>query len=191
MKFNTKLLHNITRSIFAQREILPPISQVNAFKYDKMEELEGGIGSVSCNSGMSAIAISLLAVCNSGDEIIAGSGLYGGTISLFHDFEKLGIHTILLEDMRAENVKNFISDKTKVIFSELISFLSTQPQRHRLSQDRLNLGRTLLFIQPRNTLTAEETQSEELSSTAANSLGILINTRRFQSSGNTVRWHFP
>ena len=38
--FNTKLLHGKTSKGFPNREILPPISQVTAFRYDSMEELE-------------------------------------------------------------------------------------------------------------------------------------------------------
>ena len=38
--FNTKLLHGKTSIGFPNREILPPISQVTAFRYDSMEELE-------------------------------------------------------------------------------------------------------------------------------------------------------
>ena len=39
-RFNTKLLHGKTSKGFGQREILPPISQVTAFQYESMEELE-------------------------------------------------------------------------------------------------------------------------------------------------------
>ncbi len=152
MKFNTKLLHSKAITDYPQREILPPISQVSAFKYESMEELEkvfshktmgyaytrignptltaferrmseleGGINAVSCSSGMSAVMISLLAVCSSGDEIIAGNGLYGGTINLFHDLEKFGIHTIFAKDMTAEGIEPLISNKTRAVFGELIS----------------------------------------------------------------------
>ena len=38
--FNTKLLHGKTSKGFSNREILPPISQVTAFRYESMEELE-------------------------------------------------------------------------------------------------------------------------------------------------------
>ena len=38
--FNTKLLHDKTSLGYAQREILPPVSQVNAFRYESAEELE-------------------------------------------------------------------------------------------------------------------------------------------------------
>ena len=152
MHFDTKLLHGDTNAKNPQREILPPISQVSAFKYGSMEELEkvfqhkamgyaytrignptisafeqkineleGGAGAVCCSSGMAAISAALLAVCKSGDEIIAGSGLYGGTIDLFHDLEKLGIHTVFAEDMKPGTLRPLINGKTKVIFGELIS----------------------------------------------------------------------
>ena len=152
MEFNTRLLHGKSIQSNPGREILPPVSQVTAFRYESMEELEkvflhksmgfaytrignptlaafeqriteleGGIGAVSCSSGMSAITTALLAVCQSGDEIIAGSGLYGGTISLFHDLEKLGIHTVFVDDLTPDALREKISDKTRVIFGELIS----------------------------------------------------------------------
>ena len=151
-RFNTKLLHGNTSKGYGQREILPPISQVSAFRYESMEELEkvfahksmgyaytrignpsvsafeqkineleGGVGAICCSSGMSAISSALFAVCSSGDEIIAGSGLYGGTIDLFHDLEKLGIHTVFADRLTGNAVKALINDKTRVIFGELIS----------------------------------------------------------------------
>ena len=151
-KFNTRLLHGETSKGYGQREILPPISQVSAFQYESMEELErvfthksmgyaytrignpsvsafeqkineleGGAGAVCCSSGMSAITASLLAICESGDEIIAGTGLYGGTIDLLHDLEKLGIHTIFTKKLDKTSLTGLITDRTRVIFGELIS----------------------------------------------------------------------
>ena len=150
--FNTGLIHGRTSSGYSQREILPPISQVTAFSYESMEELEkvfahksmgyaytrignptlaafeqrlneleGGSGAVSCSSGMSAISCALLAICESGDEIIAGRGLYGGSINLFHDLEKLGIHTVFADVINGENVEKLVNDKTRAVFGELIS----------------------------------------------------------------------
>lgn len=152
IQFNTELLHGKETSGYAQREILPPISQVSAFQYESMEglekvfqhksmgyaytrignptisaleqkiaRLEGGAGAVCCSSGMAAISAALLAVCESGDEIIAGSGLYGGTIALLHDLEKLGIRTIFTEKMTGEAVRSLINERTRVVFGELIS----------------------------------------------------------------------
>ncbi len=152
LRFNTKLLHGKTSGGYFAREILPPVSQVTAFRYESMEdlekvfahksmgyaytrignptltafeqrisELEGGAGAVATSSGMSAITAALLAVCESGDEIIAGRGLYGGTIDLFKDLEKFGIHTRFADELTAEQIKKLITSKTRVIFGELIS----------------------------------------------------------------------
>ncbi len=150
--FCTKLLHGSGAQRYAQREILPPISQVTAFSYESMEELEkvfahksmgyaysrignptlsafeqkiceleGGMGAVSCSSGMSAISSALLAICESGDEIIAGSGLYGGSIDLFHDLEKLGIHTRFADRLDRETIGSLVTERTRAVFGELIS----------------------------------------------------------------------
>ena len=86
----------------------------------RMAALEGGIGAVSCASGMSAIAMALLNVLSSGDEVIASSCLFGGTIDLFSDFEKLGIHTRFVVDMTVETVAPLINEHTRVIFTEVI-----------------------------------------------------------------------
>lgn len=152
MQFNTRLLHAESSVPMMHGEILPPVSQVSAFRYDTMEsleqvfhhkrmgyaytrignptitalerkinELEGGAGAVCCSSGMAAITSAILAVCESGDEIIAGSGLYGGTIDLLHDLEKLGIHTVFLKKLTDETLKNAINEKTRLVFGEMIS----------------------------------------------------------------------
>ena len=59
---------------------------VDAFER-RVNELEGGIGAIACSSGMSAVTLSLLNILQSGDEVIAGSGLFGGTLDLLHDLE--------------------------------------------------------------------------------------------------------
>lgn len=151
-KFNTGLLHPAVAHGYGQREILPPVSQVTAFEYESMEELEkvfthksmgyaytrignptltafeqrinaleGGIGAVCCSSGMSAISAALLALCESGDEIIAGRGLYGGTIALLHDLEKLGIHTVYADAVNRESIERLTTEKTRAVFAEVIS----------------------------------------------------------------------
>lgn len=152
MRFNTRLLHGRSITANPNGEILPPIAQVSAFRYESMEdlenvfrhkrmgfaytrignptiaafekkinELEGGFGAVCCSSGMAALTASILTVCSAGDEVIAGHGLYGGTIQLLHDLEKLGIHTVFADPLTAENVQSLITDKTALVFGELIA----------------------------------------------------------------------
>lgn len=86
----------------------------------RMAALEGGIGAVACASGMGAISMALLNILGSGDEIIASSCLFGGTIDLFGDLENLGIHTKFVVDMTPEAVAPLITEHTKAIFTEVI-----------------------------------------------------------------------
>lgn len=83
-------------------------------------ELENGIGAVACSSGMSAITLALLNILGAGDEVIAGSGLFGGTIDLFGDLEKFGITTKFAPHITIEEIEPLITDRTKVVFGEVI-----------------------------------------------------------------------
>lgn len=92
---------------------------VDAFE-KRICELEGGLAAIACSSGMSAIAATLLNILQSGDEIIAGSGLFGGTIDLFKDLEAFGIKTQFVSHVSASEIKDIITENTKAIFGELI-----------------------------------------------------------------------
>ena len=83
-------------------------------------ELEGGKGAVACASGMSAITLALLNILQEGDEIIAGSGLFGGTIDLFEDLRQFGIVTRFVPEITVEEIAPVITEKTKVVFGEVI-----------------------------------------------------------------------
>lgn len=82
--------------------------------------LEEGIAAVATSSGMAAIALAILNLVRSGDEIVSASGIFGGTYSLFRSFENLGIKTRFAEDSSLESFEKHITDKTKVIFIETI-----------------------------------------------------------------------
>lgn len=102
---------------FAYTRISNPT--VDAFE-KRIAAMEKGIGAVACASGMSAVAMSLLNILGAGDEIIAGSGLFGGTIDLFEDLKAFGITTRFVESVTAEAIEPLLSEKTKVVFTELI-----------------------------------------------------------------------
>ncbi|MGN0637010.1 MAG: O-acetylhomoserine aminocarboxypropyltransferase/cysteine synthase family protein [Huintestinicola sp.] len=82
--------------------------------------MEKGIGAVACSSGMAAVTMSLLNILESGDEVIAGSALFGGTIDLFGDLEAFGIKTVYTDEVTAESVERLATDRTKAVFTELI-----------------------------------------------------------------------
>ena len=92
---------------------------VDAFE-KRICELEGGLAATACSSGMAAITAALLNILQSGDEVIAGAGLFGGTIDLFGDLEAYGIKTRFVKQVNAEQIEKNITNKTKVIFGELI-----------------------------------------------------------------------
>lgn len=102
---------------FAYTRISNPT--VDAFE-KRVCELEGGLAAVACSSGMAAISAALLNILQSGDEVIAGSGLFGGTIDLFEDLEAYGIKTKYVTHVNVSEIKPLITEKTKVIFGELI-----------------------------------------------------------------------
>ncbi|MDO4515903.1 MAG: aminotransferase class I/II-fold pyridoxal phosphate-dependent enzyme [Bacillota bacterium] len=93
---------------------------VAAFE-QRVAELEGGAGAVATSSGMAALSMALLCILSPGDEIIAGSGSYGGTIDLFGNLEKLGITTRFVHELTAAEIAPLITPRTRVIFGELIS----------------------------------------------------------------------
>ena len=102
---------------FAYTRISNPT--VDAFER-RVASMEKGIGAVACSSGMAAVTMALLNILEAGDEVIAGSGLFGGTIDLFGDLKAFGITTHLVESVTAEAVAPLLNEKTKVVFTELI-----------------------------------------------------------------------
>ena len=102
---------------FAYSRIANPT--VDAFER-RVNELEGGIGGVACSSGMSAVTLSLLNILQSGDEVIAGSALFGGTLDLLHDLEVFGIKVNFIPRVEKALIEPLITENTKVVFGELI-----------------------------------------------------------------------
>ena len=92
---------------------------VEAFE-KRVTLLEGGIGSVACASGMAALSNAFMNILQSGDEIVAAAGLYGGTVELFEDLEAFGITTRYVKKNEPESYEELITDKTRLIFAETI-----------------------------------------------------------------------
>ncbi|MCD8503082.1 MAG: PLP-dependent transferase, partial [Bacillaceae bacterium] len=87
----------------------------------RMAELEGGVAALATASGQSAISLAILNICESGDEIVSSSSLYGGTYNLFaHTFRKLGIKVHFVTSNDPEAFRAAITDKTKLLYGEVI-----------------------------------------------------------------------
>lgn len=88
----------------------------------RVAALEGGVAALAVASGQSAQLLAITNICNSGDDIVAASTLYGGTYTQFDvSFRKLGINVIFVEPDDPENFRMAITPKTKLIFAETIS----------------------------------------------------------------------
>jgi len=92
---------------------------VDAFE-KRIAALEGGIGAVACSSGMAAVTMALMNILQAGDEVIAGTGLFGGTIDLFGDLSQFGITARYVDNMTADSITPLINERTKAVFAELI-----------------------------------------------------------------------
>ncbi|MCD7824961.1 MAG: PLP-dependent transferase [Clostridiaceae bacterium] len=102
---------------FAYSRISNPV--VDAFE-QRVNELEGGLGALACSSGMAAITAALLNILQEGDELIAGNGLFGGTIDLFQDLKAFGIQTKFVHHLTVEEIEPLVTDKTRAVFGEVI-----------------------------------------------------------------------
>jgi O-acetylhomoserine (thiol)-lyase len=87
----------------------------------RLTALEEGLGAIALSSGMAAISSLSLALAGSGDEIVAGSSLFGGTYSLFrHTLSRYGIGVRFADPRNPAAFREAISDATKLVFVETI-----------------------------------------------------------------------
>jgi O-acetylhomoserine (thiol)-lyase len=88
----------------------------------RIAELEGGSGGLATSSGMSAITYSIINIAEVGDNIIASSKLYGGTVTLFtHTLKRFGIEVRFFDLDNLSEIESLIDNDTKGIFFETLS----------------------------------------------------------------------
>ncbi len=83
--------------------------------------IDGGAGALAVASGQSAIALSILNIAKSGDEIVSADNLYGGTYSLFrYTLAKFGIKVNFVKSNDLDAIEKAINSKTKAVYAESI-----------------------------------------------------------------------
>ena len=93
----------------------------NAVFEERVASLEGGRAALAVSSGMSAQMIATLTLCNSGDDIVSASTLYGGSYSQLNvNFRRLGINTIFVDPDDPENFRKAITPKTRMLYAETL-----------------------------------------------------------------------
>jgi len=141
MKFGTKAVHAGVEPDPSTGAIMTPIYQTSTFVHESpgkhkgysyargtnptrtvlqknIAALENGKFGICFSSGMGATdaVIKLLAP---GDEVITSNDLYGGSYRMFKRvYEKFGIKFHFIDMTVAENIKDYINDKTRLIWLE-------------------------------------------------------------------------
>ena len=88
---------------------------------ERIAALENGIGAVATASGQAAQHIALVSLMDAGDEFVASSTLYGGTINQFDvQFRKIGINARFVDIGNHDAIRAAIGPKTKCIFAETL-----------------------------------------------------------------------
>lgn len=88
---------------------------------ERIASLEGATGAVAVASGMAAEFGTIMTLCSPGDEIVASSQLYGGTLTMLaHTAKKLSVKTTFVDPDDLDAWEAAITPKTRALFIEII-----------------------------------------------------------------------
>ena len=90
---------------------------------EKIAVLEGGVGAILTSSGQAANFIAVLNITSAGQNILAMSSIYGGTVNLFAvTLKRLGIEVrFVTPEMTDDRVEALIDENTRLFFGETIA----------------------------------------------------------------------
>ncbi|MCL4254867.1 MAG: O-acetylhomoserine aminocarboxypropyltransferase/cysteine synthase [Anaerolineae bacterium] len=87
----------------------------------RVAALQGGVAALATASGQFAQTLTALSLCDTGDEIISSSALYGGTYTLWkYSLARLGIKVHFVENADPNKIESLINDKTRFIYLETL-----------------------------------------------------------------------
>jgi O-acetylhomoserine (thiol)-lyase len=112
-------------NLFALREPGNIYTRIMNPTQDVLEQriaaLEGGAAALALSSGTSAVYYSIINICESGDEIVSASNLYGGTYTMFDCIlPQFGIRVKFADARDPDNFAKAITEKTRALFIETI-----------------------------------------------------------------------
>ncbi len=141
MKFRTRAIHVGNKRDPQTGAVVPPIHLASTYvqesagewgEYDyarsgnptrsnleeTMASLEGGTGALAFSSGMAAVHAAVM-LCSSGDHILAGRDIYGGTYRLLHQIaNRSGIEVSLVDSTDPSLVAEALRDTTRLLWLE-------------------------------------------------------------------------
>jgi O-acetylhomoserine (thiol)-lyase len=99
------------------------ISNPTATAFERrLNEMEGGVGCLSCSSGMGAIASVVMGLTRTGDHLIASRGIFGGTVSFFtQTLARFGVRTTFVAADDPAAFAAAVEPSTRLIFVETIT----------------------------------------------------------------------
>ena len=87
----------------------------------RVAALEGGFAAVAVGSGQAASAFSVQNVAQAGDNIVASTDLYGGTVNLFKNtLRQQGIEVRFADPADPKNFEKVTDDKTRAYYGETL-----------------------------------------------------------------------
>jgi methionine-gamma-lyase len=94
----------------------------NKYLAEALARMEDGESAQVMASGMGAISVTLLTLCGSGDQIVCGRNIYGGTYALMKNLlPRFGITTRFVDLRDHAAVRAAMTPRTRVLFAESIS----------------------------------------------------------------------
>jgi len=88
---------------------------------ERLASLEGATGALAVASGMAAQFVALMTLLSPGDEVVASSHLYGGTVTQFKQtFLKLSLKVTLVDPHDEAAWERAITPKTRALYGETI-----------------------------------------------------------------------
>ena len=101
---------------------------------ERLASLEGATGALCVASGMAAQFVALMTLLSPGDEVVASSHLYGGTVTqLKITLQKLSIKVTLVDPHDFPSWEQAITKKTRALYGETIG----NPRGSILDQEKL------------------------------------------------------
>ncbi|WP_233004394.1 bifunctional cystathionine gamma-lyase/homocysteine desulfhydrase [Exiguobacterium aurantiacum] len=142
MRTKTALIHGGKTTDPLTGAVTPPIYQTSTYKQDGIgnlrdgyeysrtanptrtaletliADIEGGARGFAFGSGMAAIS-TILMLMKSGDHVIVGSDVYGGTYRVFNRvFQSLGLEASFVDTADTQAVREALQPNTKMIYVE-------------------------------------------------------------------------
>ena len=86
---------------------------------ERVAALEGGVAAVAVGSGQAASAFCIQNLAQNGDNVVASTDLYGGTVNLFKNtLRQQGIEVRFADPADPKNFEKLTDDKTRAYYGE-------------------------------------------------------------------------